>query len=47
MHPVGRAGLAPQNFVMIYGPRDNHEVDVVFSLVQAAYLYAGGNLPKT
>lgn len=46
VHPVGRAGLAPQNFVMIYGPRDDHEVDIVFSLVQAAYLYAGGKLPK-
>ncbi len=42
VHPVARAGAAPSNLVMIYGPRDADEVDVVFELVLSAYLYAGG-----
>jgi hypothetical protein len=47
VHPVARARLARENIGMIYDPRDDHEVDVVFSLVLAAYLYAGGKVTKT
>jgi len=46
VHPVARAGAAPSNLVMIYGPRDAHEVDVLFDLVLTAYRYAGGKLSK-
>ncbi len=46
VHPVARAGMAPENDVMIYGPRDEQEVDVIFGLLQAAYRYAGGRLPE-
>jgi len=42
VHPVARAGMAPEHFVMLYGPRDEREVDVVFELILAAYRYAGG-----
>jgi len=42
VHPVARAGMAPENMLMIYGPRDQREVDVVFELLLAAYHYAGG-----
>jgi len=42
VHPVARAGMAPQHFVMLYGPRDESEVDVIFGLILAAYRYAGG-----
>ncbi len=42
VHPVARAGTAPEHFVMLYGSRDEGEIDVVFGLVLAAYRYAGG-----
>jgi len=42
VHPVALAGLAPTNRVMLYGPRDEAEVDVVFSLTAAAVRRAGG-----
>jgi Family of unknown function (DUF5519) len=42
VHPVARAGQAPGNMVMIFGPRDGCEVDVVFDLVLASYRRAGG-----
>jgi hypothetical protein len=47
VHPVARAGLAPKNLVMLYGPRDAHEVDVIFGIVLAAYQYADGKAPIT
>ena len=42
VHPVALAGLAPTNRVMLFGPRDEDEVDVLFGLVAAAVRYAGG-----
>lgn len=44
VHPVARAGMAPENMVMVYGPRDEHEVDIIFGLLLAAYRYAGGRV---
>ena len=46
VHPVALAGMAPKNMVMVYGPRDEREVNVIFDLLQAAYRYAGGHLSK-
>jgi len=46
VHPVALAGMAPENMVMVYGPRDVREVNVIFDLLQAAYRYAGGHLPE-
>lgn len=46
VHPVALAGMAPENMVMVYGPRDEREVNVIFDLLQAAYRYAGGRLPE-
>jgi hypothetical protein len=47
VHPVARAGMAPQHFVMLYGPRDAHEVDEIFSIILTAYRNAGGrDLPE-
>ena len=46
LHPVAVAGMAPENLVMIYSPRDEQEVNVIFALLQAAYRYAGGRLPE-
>jgi hypothetical protein len=36
VHPVARAGMAPQHLVMLYGPRDEGEVDVLAEMVAAA-----------
>ncbi len=41
-HVMVRAGLAPPILVMLYGPRDEHELAVTRSVVEAAYLAAGG-----
>jgi hypothetical protein len=46
VHQVARAGMAPENMVMIYGPRDEHEADIIFGLLHAAYRYAGGRVPE-
>jgi hypothetical protein len=42
VHPVAKAGLAPANRVMLYGPSDALEVDVLFDLIEAAVRRAGG-----
>lgn len=42
VHPVARAGMAPGNMVMLYGPRDDAEADVLFGLIAAAVRRAGG-----
>lgn len=39
-HPVARRGLIPTNVVMIFGPRDDEELDVVMKLVEASRLRA-------
>ena len=44
-HPVARMGYIPQNVVMIYGPRDAEEIEVVARLVVEAYRYASGVVP--
>ncbi|MGH2381971.1 MAG: luciferase family protein [Candidatus Limnocylindria bacterium] len=41
VHPVALAGQAPTNRVMLFGPRDEDEVDVLFGLIAAAARYAG------
>jgi hypothetical protein len=45
VHPVAKAGLAPANRVMLYGPRDEGETDVLFGLIAAAVRRAGGRAP--
>lgn len=40
VHPAVRLGLVPDTFVMVYAPRDEHEVEVVLSLVQQSYAFA-------
>jgi len=47
VHPVARAGMARKNNVMLYGPRDEQEADVLYGIVLAACLYAGGKGPTT
>lgn len=42
VHPVARVGMAPGNTVMLYGPRDDAEVDVLLGLIAAAVRRAQG-----
>ena len=42
LHPVARRGLIPPTAVMLYAPRDDEELDIVYSLVVASYQFAGG-----
>lgn len=46
LHPVARRGLIPPTTVMLYAPRDEEELDVVYGLVLSSYTYAGGRLPS-
>jgi phospholipase/carboxylesterase len=42
VHPVALAGMAPQHLVMLYGPRDEGEVQILFDLIAAAVARASG-----
>lgn len=45
VHPaVPLLGL-PENRLLLYGPRDEAEIEVVYGLLLEAYRYAGGRLP--
>jgi phospholipase/carboxylesterase len=39
-HPLARQGMLPSSVLMVYGPRDPDELDVVWQLVQASYEHA-------
>jgi Family of unknown function (DUF5519) len=41
-HPVAAMGLIPRTAVMVYAPRDEAELGVVASLVEAAHRFARG-----
>ncbi|MEU0382845.1 luciferase domain-containing protein [Streptomyces chartreusis] len=41
-HPLVRRGLLPHSALMVYGPRDSHELDIVWQLVQQSYAFARG-----
>ena len=47
VHPVAKAGMAPVHLVMLYGPRDEGEGEVLFQLILAAVHRAGGATPTT
>jgi hypothetical protein len=40
LHPVAAAGLIPMNTIMVYGPRDEEELEVVWGLLVASHEYA-------
>jgi len=40
LHPVALRGLIPMNIVMVFAPRDDAEVDVVMTLVEASRVRA-------
>lgn len=41
-HPVAKMGLIPPTTMMVYGPRDAGELEVVLSLLSASWSYARG-----
>lgn len=41
-HPVVAMGLAPHTLVMLYGPRDEAELEIVWQLVRVSYGFARG-----
>jgi len=41
-HPVARMGAFPPTLVMLYGPRDEAELDTIWHLVQTSYAFALG-----
>lgn len=43
-HPVARLGLIPGTAVMIYAPRDDTELETVYTLLLASYRFAGGQI---
>jgi len=47
VHPAAQIVGVPENRVMIYGPRDEDELEVVFRLLVASYRYAGGRMEVT
>ena len=36
-HPIAQMGYLPSTVVMVYGPRDSEELEIVFALVRAAH----------
>ncbi|MCC6621733.1 MAG: phospholipase [Deltaproteobacteria bacterium] len=40
LHPVARRGLIPPTIVMVFGPRDEAELEVVKQLVDASFRFA-------
>jgi hypothetical protein len=42
LHPLALEGLIPPTAVMIFGPRDDTEVDVVLELIGASHRFASG-----
>lgn len=43
IHPGALAGMAPRNAVMLYGPRDEDEADVLYDLIAASVRRASEN----
>ena len=43
-HPVARMGLIPSTTMMVYGPRDASEVEIVLMLLKASWSFARGEL---
>lgn len=44
--PIAAGGLIPPVLVMVYGPRDEHELEVAWRLVQLSHQFALGRLAE-
>jgi hypothetical protein len=47
LHPVAARGLIPQTAVMVYAPRNAHEVEIVAQLVEMSWRFARGEVQAT
>jgi len=41
-HPVTRAGAMPPTLVLVYAPRDRHELGIVLQMIWRSYQFARG-----
>ena len=44
LHPAARMGLIPPTALMVYGPRDEKELEAVWKILYASYVGARGEL---
>lgn len=42
LHPVARSGLIPRTVLMVYGPRNEEELEVVWRILQLSHAFASG-----
>jgi Family of unknown function (DUF5519) len=42
LHPLAHAGAVPATMVMVYAPRDEEELKVISSLIEASHRFATG-----
>lgn len=47
LHPIARTGARPPTLVMLYGPRDEEELEAIWKLVELSYQYARGELVES
>lgn len=45
VHPAVPLFGLPENRLMVYGPRDEDELEVIYDVLLEAYRYAGGRVP--
>ena len=41
-HPLASRGIAPATLVMLFGPRDDAELETIWQLIQISYWFARG-----
>jgi hypothetical protein len=41
-HPLASRGIAPPTLVMLFGPRDDAELETIWQLIQVSYWFARG-----
>ncbi len=44
LHPVAKMGYLTQNFIMVYAPRNEDEVEIVKKIITRSYTFAKGEL---
>ena len=42
LHPLARMGVMPPTALMVFGPRDADELEVIWTIVQASHTFARG-----
>ncbi len=43
LHPLARNGVAPATLVMLFGPRDEAELETIWRLIELSYAFARGS----